>query len=76
MMEIIGGNWEPSTLWAPVSKTSDLIINLIMTETNQKAPSWEKYFDPAQNLPYYFNPATEECVWEQPKDVNIVDMTE
>ena len=47
-----------------------------MTETNQKAPSWEKYFDPAQNLPYYFNPATEECVWEQPKDVNIVDMTE
>ena len=45
-----------------------------MSDNNQKP--WEKYFDPAQNLPYFFNPTTEECVWEQPKDVEIVDMTE
>jgi hypothetical protein len=26
-------------------------------------------------MPYYFNPETEESVWVEPKDVNIIDRT-
>jgi len=37
---------------------------------------WHQYFDPTYKQPYYFNIATEETVWEEPKDGQIVDKTE
>lgn len=37
---------------------------------------WEKYFDLTHNRPYYHNPATEETVWEEPKDAEMIDRTE
>lgn len=40
---------------------------------SENLPLWEKYFDPTHKVPYYFNPDTEESVWEPPKDANIVD---
>jgi hypothetical protein len=37
---------------------------------------WEKYFDLTHNRPYYYNTATEETVWEEPKEAKIIDRTE
>jgi hypothetical protein len=37
---------------------------------------WEKYFDLTHNRPYYYNPTTEETVWDEPKDAEIIDKYE
>ena len=35
----------------------------------------EKYFDLTYQIPYYFNPATGESLWDPPADAVIADMT-
>jgi hypothetical protein len=42
------------------------------------AETYEKYFDSNYLLPYYFNPVTEQSVWEMPTGphVTIIDKSE
>ena len=51
---------------ASVKEWLSLMFLIKMDNLNKSRPLFEKYFDPVQNLPYYYNRETKESAWVLP----------